>query len=328
MLIGKKLGMTRIFTKEGENVPVTVIKASPCFVIDRKTEERDGYKAYVMGFGEKKEKKSKKPLLGMCKKAGIPPVEFIREFRVDDTSAFNVGERVPVSLLQEGDRVDVVGWTKGRGFQGVVKRYGFAGGPGSHGSNFNRAPGASGAHTYPGRVLKGKRFPGRMGNERKTIRNLEVVILDEDKGLVGVKGAVPGAGNGLVLIKIKKDIDISARKEMAKERIEKSKLEAEKANEEQEKEKKIEAKDEVKKEEKVEEVKGKTEETKKEEKAEVKSKDERKEKKEEKTEKKEEKKIINKEVKEKDKKEKKGKKEDNATKGKAKKEDKEKKGDQ
>jgi large subunit ribosomal protein L3 len=315
MLIGKKLGMTRIFTKEGENVPVTVIKASPCFVIDRKTEERDGYKAYVMGFGEKKEKRSKKPVLGVCKKAGIPPVEFIREFRVDDTSAFNVGERVPVSLLQEGDRVDIVGWTKGRGFQGVVKRYGFAGGPGSHGSNFNRAPGASGAHTYPGRVLKGKRFPGRMGNERKTIRNLEVVILDEDKGLVGVKGAVPGAGNGLVLIKIKKDIDILARKEMAKERIEKSKLEAEKANKEQEKEEKIEAKDEVKKEEKVEEVKGKTEETKKEEKAEVKVK-------EEKEGKKKEKKVESKEVKEKDKKEKKGEK-----KSKAKKEDKEKKGD-
>jgi large subunit ribosomal protein L3 len=304
MLIGKKLGMTRIFTKEGASVPVTVIKASPCFVIDRKTEERDGYKAYVMGFGEKKEKKIKKPVLGMCKKAGIPPVEFIREFRVDDTSAFNVGERVPISLLQEGDRVDVVGWTKGRGFQGVVKRYRFAGGPGSHGSNFNRAPGSSGAHTFPARVIKGKRFPGRMGNERKTIRNLEVVILDEDKGLVGVRGAVPGAGNGLVLIKIKKDIDISKRKEMAKERIEKSKLEAEKARERQETELK------------VEEVKEKIEETKIEEKTEEKPK------------KKKEKKVESKEVKEeKGKKEKKGKKENKATEGKAKKEDKENKGD-
>jgi large subunit ribosomal protein L3 len=327
MLIGKKLGMTRIFTKEGEDVPITVIKASPCFVIDRKTEERDGYKAYVMGFGEKKEKRSKKPILGICKKAGVPPVEFIREFRVDDTSAFDIGERVPVSVLQEGDRVDVVGWTKGRGFQGVVKRYRFAGGPGSHGSNFNRAPGASGAHTFPGRVLKGKRFPGRMGNERKTIRNLEVVILDEDKGLVGVKGAVPGAGNGLVLIKIKKDIDISARKEMAKEKIEKSKLEAEKSKEQQEKEEKIESKVEVGKEEKVEEVKVKFEGTKKLEKAEDKGKEEKKEKKEEKKAEKKEKKLESKEVKEKEKKEKKEKKEDKATKAKAKKENKEKKGD-
>ncbi len=325
MLIGKKLGMTRIFTKEGASVPVTIIKASPCFVIDRRTEERDGYKAYVMGFGEKKEKRTKKPVLGMCKKAGIPPVEFIREFRVDDTSAFDIGERVPVSLLQEGDRVDVVGWSKGRGFQGVVKRYRFKGGPASHGSTFHRAPGASGAHTYPGRVTKGKKFPGRMGNERKTIRNLEVVILDEDNGLVGVKGAVPGAGNGLVLIKIKKDIDISARKEMAKEKIEKSKLEEEKAKEQQEKEEKIESKDEVKKEEKIEEVKDKVKETKKEEKVEVKAKEEKKEKTEEKTKEKKEKKVEDKEVKEekgkKEKKEKKGKKEDKAT------EDKEKKGD-
>ncbi len=226
MLIGRKLGMTRIFTEGGESVPVTVIKASPCFVLDRRTDERDGYRAYIMGFGEKKEKRVRKPVLGLCKKAGIPPVEIIREFRVADTSTFEVGEKIPVSLLQKGDRIDVVGWSKGRGFQGVVKRWGFAGGPGSHGSRFHRAPGTAGAGTYPGRVLKGKKFPGRMGNDRVTAKNLEVITLDEEKGLVVVKGSIPGCRNGFVLIKIGENIDVSARKELAKEQAEKSKVQA------------------------------------------------------------------------------------------------------
>jgi large subunit ribosomal protein L3 len=217
MLIGRKLGMTRVFGENGESVPVTVIKASPCFVIDRRTEERDGYTAYVMGFGEKKEKRVKKPVLGLCKKAGVPGVEIIREFRTEDTSVFEVGEKIPVSILQSGDKISVVGWSKGRGFQGVVKRWGFSGGPGSHGSRFNRTPGSAGAGTYPGRVLKGKKFPGRMGNERVTVKNLEVVNIDEEKGLVLVKGAVPGFRNGLILIKISNDIDIPARKKLAEE---------------------------------------------------------------------------------------------------------------
>ncbi len=225
MLIGRKLGMTRVFTESGESVPVTVIKASPCFIIDRRTEERDGYTAYVLGFGEKKEKRVKKPVLGLCKKAGVPPVEVIREFRVKDTSVFSIGEKVPVSVLQKGDRINVVGWSKGRGFQGVVKRWGFSGGPGSHGSRFGRAPGSAGAGTYPGRVLKGKKFPGRMGNNRVTVRNLEIVSLDEENGLIAVKGAVPGFKNGLLLIKIGHDVDISARKELAKEKAEKKKAE-------------------------------------------------------------------------------------------------------
>ena len=236
MFIGRKLGMTRIFSEEGKSLPVTVIKASPCFVIDRRTEERDGYTAYVMGFGEEKEKRVKKPVLGLCKKAGVPPVEVIREFRAKDTSAFEVGEKVPISVLQKGDKVDVVGWSKGRGFQGVVKRWGFAGGPGSHGSRFGRAPGSAGAGTYPGRVLKGKKFPGRMGNDRVTVKNLEIVSLDEENGLIVVKGAVPGFKNGLLLIKISSDIDISVRKELAEEKAkeakEKPKKEEEKAQEE------------------------------------------------------------------------------------------------
>ena len=233
MLIGRKLGMTRVFNESGESVPVTVIKASPCFIMDRRTEERDGYTAYVMGFGEKKEKRVGKPVLGLCKKAGVPPVEVIREFRVKDTSVFDIGEKVPVSVLQKGDRVNVVGWSKGKGFQGVVKRWGFRGGPGSHGSRFHRTPGSAGAGTYPGRVLKGKKFPGRMGNDRVTVRNLEIVSLDEENGLIVVKGAVPGFKNGLVLIKIGQDIDISSRKESVKEKAEKKKAEASKGKAEE-----------------------------------------------------------------------------------------------
>jgi len=259
MLIGRKLGMTRIFDDEGKSIPVTVIKASPCFILDRRTEERDGYTAYITGFGEKKEKRVKKPVLGLCKKAGVPPVEVIREFRVEDTTTFDIGEKIPVSVLQKGDKVGVVGWSKGKGFQGVVKRWGFSGGPASHGSRFGRLPGSAGAGTYPGRVTKGKKFPGRMGNDRITVKNLEVIKLDAEKGLVVVKGAVPGFRTGLVLIKIDKSIDIAARKELAKEQAEKSKAEAAK--------KKVEEKPkDVKEEDKVGEAKAKTD--KKEEKAE------------------------------------------------------------
>jgi len=259
MLIGRKLGMTRIFDDEGKSIPVTVIKASPCFILDRRTEERDGYTAYITGFGEKKERRVKKPVLGLCKKAGVPPVEVIREFRVEDTTTFDIGEKIPVSVLQKGDKVGVVGWSKGKGFQGVVKRWGFSGGPASHGSRFGRLPGSAGAGTYPGRVTKGKKFPGRMGNDRITAKNLEVIKLDAEKGLVVVKGAVPGFRTGLVLIKIDKSIDIAARKELAKEQAEKSKAEAAK--------RKVEEKPkDVKEEDKVEEAKAKTD--KKEEKAE------------------------------------------------------------
>ena len=244
MLIGRKLGMTRIFDNEGRSVPITIIKASPCFILDRRTEKRDGYTAYITGFGERKEKRVKKPVLGLCKKAGVPPVEVIREFRVKDTATFDIGEKIPVSLLQKGDKVSVVGWSKGRGFQGVVKRWGFSGGPASHGSRFGRLPGSAGAGTYPGRVIKGKKFPGRMGNDRVTVKNLEVIKLDVEKGLIVVKGSVPGFKNGLVLIKIDKNIDIAKRKELAKEQAEKSKIESAKKKVE-DKTKDIEAEDKV-----------------------------------------------------------------------------------
>jgi large subunit ribosomal protein L3 len=268
MLIGRKLGMTRLFSENGESVPVTVIKASPCFVIDRRTEDRDGYTAYVMGFGEKKEKRVKKPVLGLCKKAGVPGVEIIREFRTEGTSVFEIGEKIPVSILQTGDKISVVGWSKGRGFQGVVKRWGFSGGPGSHGSRFNRAPGSAGAGTYPGRVLKGRKYPGRMGNERVTVKNLEVVNIDTEKGLILVKGSVPGFRNGLLLIKISSDIDIPARKKLAegKARSTKESKGKKEAKTDEPAEEKVEQKKEAKAEEveKKEKLEKKTEEAKKE----------------------------------------------------------------
>lgn len=203
MLIGRKIGMTKKFKETGEDIPITVIKASPVFVLDKRTEEKDGYKAYVLGFGKKKEKRVKKPILGLCKKAGIPPVEIIQEFRTDDLSKFEIGSEISVSILKEGEMVDVVGRSKGRGFQGVVKRWGFAGGPASHGSRLHRAPGSVGAGTYPGRVIKGKKLPGRMGSDRVTVKNLEVVEVNEENGLVGVKGGIPGARGSIILIKKK-----------------------------------------------------------------------------------------------------------------------------
>lgn len=203
MLIGRKLGMTRVFEETGEVVSISVIKASPVFVLDKRTEEKDGYNAYVLGFGKKKERRVKKPVLGLTKKAGVDPVEIIREFKTGDLSEFDVGNEIPVSIFKKGDLVDVTGWSKGRGFQGVVKRWGFKGGPASHGSRFHRQPGSAGAGTYPGRVVKGKKFPGRMGNERVTIKNIEVVKIDEEKGLVGLKGAVPGSRGNIILIRRK-----------------------------------------------------------------------------------------------------------------------------
>jgi len=203
MLIGRKLGMTRVFEETGEVVSISVIKASPVFVLDKRTEEKDGYNAYVLGFGKKKEKRVKKPVLGLTKKAGVDPVEIIREFKTGDLSEFDVGNEIPVSILKKGDLVDVTGWSKGRGFQGVVKRWGFKGGPASHGSRFHRQPGSAGAGTDPGRVVKGKKFPGRMGNERVTIKNIEVVKIDEEKGLIGLKGAVPGSRGNVILIRRK-----------------------------------------------------------------------------------------------------------------------------
>ncbi|HDI82402.1 50S ribosomal protein L3 [bacterium] len=200
MLLGKKLGMTQLFDENGNVVPVTVVKAGPLKVVGKRTVEKDGYSAIIVGFGEKK-KRVTKPYKGFFDKINLPPAEKMVEFRVDDVDRYNVGDEVKVDIFKPGDVVDVTGWTKGRGFQGVVKRWGFHGGPSSHGSRFHRIPGAVGMHTDPGRVPKGKKMPGRMGNRRKTVKNLKVVKVDPENNIIAVKGPVPGPVNGWVLIK-------------------------------------------------------------------------------------------------------------------------------
>jgi len=201
-ILGKKLGMTRIFKENGEVVPVTVIQAGPCFVTQIKTEDKDGYRAIQLGFEEVKPKSLTRPELMHLRKNNLPPLRYLKEIRVDNPEEYEVGQKITVSIFEVGEKVDVTGWSKGRGFAGVVKRWGFRGGPRTHGqSDRVRAPGSIGAGTDPGRVIKGLRMAGRMGNERVTVQNLEVVYVDPQRNLLAVKGAVPGARNSLVIIK-------------------------------------------------------------------------------------------------------------------------------
>lgn len=201
-ILGKKVGMTQIFDEDGQVIPVTLIEAGPCYVIQKKTPEKDGYNAVQLGFGEVKEKKLNQPELGHLKKADVPPLRYLREFRVSDHEDLEVGQLIKADIFEVGDLVDVAGTSKGKGFAGVVKRHGFAGGIKTHGqSDRHRAPGSIGAGTTPGRVFKGSRMAGRMGGERVTISNLEVMIVDPERNLLAVKGSIPGAKNGLVLVK-------------------------------------------------------------------------------------------------------------------------------
>ena len=197
-IIGKKLGMTQIFRDNGKAEAVTAIEAGPCAVIQVKTVAKEGYNAVQLGFGQAKRLKS--PEKGHLKELG--EFKYLREFRVDDVEAIKPGEKVDVSLFKAGDLVDVTGISKGKGFAGTIKRHHFAGGPKTHGqSDRHRAPGSIGAGSSPGRVLKGKRMAGHMGNEQVTVRHLEVFEADPTRNLLLVKGAVPGASNGLLLIK-------------------------------------------------------------------------------------------------------------------------------
>ena len=197
-IIGRKLGMTQVFRDSGETGSVTVIEAGPCAVIQVKTAAKEGYNAVQLGFGEAKRLKA--PQRGHLK--GLGQFKYLREFRVDDTEAIEVGNRVDVSLFQEGDLVDVTGVSKSKGFAGVVKRHHFAGGPKTHGqSDQHRHAGSIGATTSPGRVFKGMRMAGHMGNDRITVQNLEVIEADPERNLLIIKGAVPGSKNGLLLIK-------------------------------------------------------------------------------------------------------------------------------
>jgi large subunit ribosomal protein L3 len=203
-ILGKKVGMTQIFDDRGEVVPVTVIEAGPCFVAQIKTIERDGYTAIQLGFEETKPKRLTQPQLKHLQKSNLPALRHLREIRLaaDDLTDLEEGQELTVALFEPGEYVDVSGVSKGRGFAGVVKRHGFRGGPKTHGqSDRHRAPGSIGACTTPGRVFKGKRMAGRMGGERVTVQNLEIVMVDPERNLLAIKGAVPGAKNGLVEIR-------------------------------------------------------------------------------------------------------------------------------
>ena len=200
-LIGKKIGMTRIFDDEGVQIPVTIIEAGPCAVVQVKSEESEGYSAIQLGFGAQKAKRASKAEVGHAAKAGLEAApRLMREFAPDNGEEYEVGEQLTVEVFEAGDRVKVTGRSKGRGFQGVVKRHGFKGRPASHGHSMSRTPGSMGPGTDPSRVIKGKKLPGRMGGTRTTIRNLQVVRVDGERNLIFVKGGVPGARNGYVLI--------------------------------------------------------------------------------------------------------------------------------
>jgi len=200
-LIGKKLGMTQVFDEDGAAVPVTIIEAGPCFVTQIRKIEKEGYSAVQLGFEETKEKKLTKGQLGHLKHLGGKPLRYLREFRTK-TAGVKVGDKMDVSQFEKGFHVDVVGISKGKGFAGVIKRWNFSGGPKTHGqSDRHRAPGSIGATTTPGRVFKGKKMPGHMGSHRVTSQNVKVILVDEEKNLIGVRGSVPGPKGGLVVIK-------------------------------------------------------------------------------------------------------------------------------
>jgi large subunit ribosomal protein L3 len=199
-LIGKKVGMTQLFDDSGKAVPVTVIKAGPCYVTQVRTVDNDGYQAVQLGYEETKSQRLTGGELGHLKKNDLPPLRYLKEFRTSEE--IEEGQMLTVEVFQEGERVDVVGKSKGRGFAGVVRRYGFSGGPKTHGqSDRLRAPGSIGAGSTPGRVYKGKRMPGRMGNDTVTSQNLLISRIDPENNIIAVRGSVPGPKNGLVVIK-------------------------------------------------------------------------------------------------------------------------------
>ncbi len=199
-IFGKKIGMTQIFAEDDTVVPVTVIQANPNTVVQVKTVESDGYEAVQLGFGEIKEKKVNKPYGGHFEKAGVKPTRYLREVRVENAAENNVGDTQTLAAFADVKKVNVTGTSKGKGFAGVMKRYGFGGGPGGHGSHFHRIPGSVGMCATPSRVLRGLRLPGHMGCDTVTVKNLEVVRIDEDQNLILIKGAVPGGKNAIVRI--------------------------------------------------------------------------------------------------------------------------------
>jgi large subunit ribosomal protein L3 len=199
-IIGRKVGMTRIFNEDGKVVPVTVIEAGPCPVVQVKTKDHGGYDAIQLGFGARKEQRTSKPLMGHFRKSGVAPVTVLKEVRLDDASAVEVGSQVKADIFKVGERVKVTGFSKGKGFQGVVKRWGFGGGPDSHGSKAHRQGGSIGQCATPAKVWKNRKMPGHTGNRRVTVKNIEVVQVDPEKNLIAVRGAVPGHVRSYVLV--------------------------------------------------------------------------------------------------------------------------------
>ncbi len=200
-ILGTKLGMTQIFAEDGKVIPVTVVKAGPCTVIQSKTVETDGYNSVVVGFGDVKEKSLNKPMKGIFAKANVACKKYLRELRLEDTSALSVGDEIKADIFEAGEKVDVSGISKGKGFAGPMKRWGLHRGPMSHGSGYHRGSGSMGACSNPGRVMKGKKLPGHMGVVKVTVQNLEIVKVDAENELILVKGAIPGNKGGLVTIR-------------------------------------------------------------------------------------------------------------------------------
>lgn len=202
-ILGKKLGMTQVWSDDDRLLPVTVIEAGPCVVAQVRTLERDGYRAIQLGYGDIKESKVNKPDMGHFKKAGVAPKRHLAEVRLDEGETYKVGDAVTVDMLEPGMHVHISGTSKGKGFQGVIKRHNYKGGPGGHGSHFHRAPGSIGQSSSPSRVFKGMGLPGHMGSETVTVRNLEVVRVDVEQNLLLLKGAVPGGKGTLLMIRAK-----------------------------------------------------------------------------------------------------------------------------
>lgn len=200
-IIGKKLGMSQIFTAEGLVVPVTVVEAGPCPVVQKKTQEKDGYNALQVAFGDVKEGRVSKPVLGQFKKANVTPKKVLKELPIEDVAAYEIGQEINCTIFAEGDHVDVVGTSKGHGFTGAVKRWNHRIGPRAHGSGYHRGVGSMSANSDPSRVFKNKKMAGQWGNERVTVQNLTVAKVDAARNLLLIKGAIPGAKGGIVVVK-------------------------------------------------------------------------------------------------------------------------------
>jgi len=200
-IVGKKVGMTQLFLADGTMIPVTVVEAGPCPVVQKKTVEHDGYSAVQVGFCEVRERLATKPKKGHFSKAGVKVTRYLRELKLDDAASYEVGSVITADMFEAGDHVDVIGTSKGKGFAGVVKRHNQGRGKETHGSGFHREPGSMSANSDPSRVFKTKNLPGHMGAERVTVQNLEVARVDKDRNLLLVKGAIPGAKGGMVVVK-------------------------------------------------------------------------------------------------------------------------------